>query len=128
MIDNAFEDFNKKIWNLVDNLLNYNKVVDELINKYALIYNKNQNDIYDNNNIKILINEILSLERNHFNDKTFGQTKQFLNSSIKLIPSINLYHIKEIIFINNIFLKTYTIIYTGRHFKVGDFKIVLSIE
>ena len=127
LIDNTFEDFNKKIRNLCDSLLNYNKVVDESINKYALIYNKNQNNHYDNN-IKILINEILSLERNHFNDKTFHQTKQFLNSSFKLIPSINLYHIKEIKLTNNSFLKTQNITSTGKHFKVGDFNLVYSID
>ena len=88
MIDKTFEDFNKKIQNLFDSLLKYNKEVDESINKYALIDNKNQNNLYYNKYIKLLINEILALERNYFNDKTRNETKQFLNSSIKLAPSI----------------------------------------
>ena len=128
LIDKTFEDFNKKIQNLVDSLLKYNKVADESINKYALIYNKNQNNIYDNNNIKILINEILSLERNHFNNKTHNETNQFLNSCIKLIPSINLYHIKELKFTKDIFLKDSKRTTIGKHFKLGDFSLGYFID
>ena len=128
LIDNTFEDFNKKIQNLIDSLLTYNKVASESINKYALIYNKNQNNLYDNNNIKILINEILSLERNHFNDKTHNETKQFLNSCIKLVPSINLYHIKELKFTKNIFLNDVKRSSVGNHFKLGDFNLTYSID
>ena len=128
LIDKIFEDYNKKIQNLVDSLLKYNKVTEESINKYALIYNKNQNNIYDNNNIKILINEILSLERNHFNNKTHNETNQFLNSCIKLIPSINLYHIKELKFTKDIFLKDSKRTTIGKHFKLGDFSLGYFID
>ena len=128
LIDKTFEDFNKKIQNLVDSLLKYNKVADESINKYALIYNKNQNNLYDNNNIKLLINEILALERNHFNVKIHNETKQFVNSSIKLIPSINLYHIKEIKLTKNLFVKDTKKTFRGNHFKVGDFNLEYTIE
>ena len=128
LIEKIFEDYNKKIQNLVDSLLKYNKVTEESINKYALIYNKNQNNIYDNNNIKILINEILSLERNHFNNKTHNETNQFLNSCIKLIPSINLYHIKELKFTKDIFLKDTKRTTIGKHFKLGDFSLGYFID
>ena len=128
LIENTFEDYNKKIQKLVDSLLTYNKVADESINKYALIYDKNKNNLYDNNNIKTLINEILALERNHFNDKTHKETNQFLNSCIKHVPSTNLYHINELKLSKNIFLKNNKSASIGNHFKLGDFSLKYTIN
>ena len=96
IVDLTFEDVNLRIEYLINSLLSYNNdVVEDSIKKYNDIYNNNQKNRYSNN-IKQLINEIISLERKHFNDTTNSEVEKFLNTPIKIIPSINLYNIKSI--------------------------------
>jgi uncharacterized coiled-coil protein SlyX len=127
IIDSSFEECNKKIEILINSLLSYNKVIDDSVNKYAQIYKKNQNNGYDNN-IKSLINEILSLERRKFNDTTHNETSQLLNSVIKFVPSINTYNVKEIKLKKNDFGKDAKLNFNGNHFKVGNYDLVLDIN
>ena len=120
IIDNTFEEFNQKIQTLINSLLSYNKVIDDSVNKYSLIYKKNQENSY-NNNIKILINEILSLERRKFNDKTHFETHKLLDTAVRIVPSINTYNVKEIKLRRNDFCNPNKMTFKGNHFKVGDF-------
>ena len=122
LIEKTFEEFNTKMEILINSLLSYNKIVDDSIQKYNTIYDNNLKNTY-NNNIKKLINEILALERKRFNDKTHIETEQFLNTPIKLVPSINIYNIKHITFKKIDFNKDKTISFNGNHFKLGTFKL-----
>ena len=67
----------------------YNSETKKSIVKYDSIIKNNQNNLYNNNNIKQLINEILDMERKYFNKKTKEETKNFFNSDIILKPKIN---------------------------------------
>ena len=122
LIEKTFEEFKTKMEILINSLLSYNKVANDSIQKYNTIYNNNLKDTY-NNNIKKLINEILDLERKHFNDKTFRETEQFLNTPIKLVPSINIYNIKQIIFKKLDFNKDGKKTFIGNNFKLGNYKL-----
>ena len=129
LIDTTFQDVNKKIVNLINSLLSYNYIIDDSIKKYDDIYKKNQNKIYNNNdNIKKLINELLSLERKQFNDRTHLETEEFLSTAIKIIPSINLYHIKSINIKENDFLNNNNMTYKGNNYKLNDFQIVYTFN
>ena len=127
IIDKSFEEYNKKIEILINSLLSYNKVIDDSVNKYAEIYKKNQNNGYDNN-IKTLINEILSLERRKFNDRTHNETSQLLNGVTKFVPSINIYNVKEIKLKKNDFGKDTKLDFNGNHFRVGNYDLVYNIN
>jgi ASC-1-like (ASCH) protein len=78
LVDSTFQDVNLKMESLINSLLSYNNVIDDSIKKYNDIYDKNQKNRYGNNNIKQFINEIIALERKHFNDKTFSEVENFL--------------------------------------------------
>ena len=128
IIENVFNEFNEKMQALINSLLNYSKVVDDSVVKYSQIYEKNQNNAYDNNNIKNLINEILSLERRKFNDKTHNETRLFLNSAFKFVPSINIYNVKELKLKKNDFNENATLTFKGNHFKIGNFNLIYNIK
>ena len=68
------------------------------------------------------------MERQHFNNKTIDETKKFINIPIKLIPSINLYHIKDIKITKENFLHKSELIYTGNHFKMGKFRLLYDFK
>ncbi len=55
----------------------------------------NCNNYYTNENIKSLINEILALERKHFNERNNNETNEFLNMPITLAPNIKSFKIGE---------------------------------
>ena len=126
IIDNIFNEYSQKIENLLNSLLSFTKVTDSSIQKYNELYIKNENNFY-NNNIKSLINEILSLERMKFN-YNHRDTENFLNTSISLVPSINIYHLKEH------FLKIVNLEqnkqknFTGKHFRIGDYQLIYNFE
>lgn len=123
LIDKTFQELNTKIEKLINSLLTYNKVADDSIQKYNTIYQNNQNHIYNNNNIKNLINEIFSLERKRFNDIDNNETKEFLYSNIQIIPSINIYHIRKVTFQKSRFEPGKTFFQSGNHFKLGDYTL-----
>ena len=93
VIQKTFEDYQAKTEELVKSLLNYNKIANESIDIYDKISKKNKDNFYNEKNMKDLINEIVSMERKHFNDKNHEETEKFLNSPIKIVPLINLFHI-----------------------------------
>ena len=97
-IEKVFDEYNKKIDELINSLLSYNQIHDSSIKKYNDIYNNNINNIYNNDNIKDLINEILSLERKHFTSTCnyLNETENFLNKPIRITPVISRFNIKVV--------------------------------
>ena len=96
-------------------------MADSSIQRYNNLYRNNENNVY-NNNIKSLINEILSLERMKFN-YNHNDTEQFLNTPIKLEPSINLYTFRKVdLRIPHLDQSGYKNL-AGTHYRVGDFKL-----
>jgi hypothetical protein len=121
IIDNIFKENFQKIENLINSLLSFNKAADTSIQRYNDLYRNNNNNFY-NNNIKSLINDILSLERMKFN-YNHTDTEKFLNSSISLVPSINIYHLKDqFLKIVNVDQSGYKYC-TGFHFRIGDYEL-----
>ena len=128
IVDLTFEDVNLRIEYLINSLLSYNNdVVEDSIKKYNDIYNNNQKNRYSNN-IKQLINEIISLERKHFNDTTYSEVEKFLNTPIKIIPSINLYNIKSIKIKKESLLKDSNAIGKENNYKLGPFDLLYNFD
>ena len=128
LIEGTFDDINKKTENLINSLLSYNIVVDKSIKQYDNIYNNTIKKNYNSSNFKQLINEILSLERKKFNTSQNSDAEQFLNTPIKVVPSINTYNVKKISFKMNNFFNSSTKDYTGNHFKIGDYNITYNFN
>jgi len=122
-IEKTFEECNKKIEDLVNSLITYNNFTDSLIDKYNQINNNNPSDSFKNINVKKFINDILSLERNHFNDKTPINVEQYLNNSIKILPLLNLYNIKEMKL-----KEDFNSTFSGSHFKFGNYILKCSLN
>ena len=126
IIDNIFKENFQKIENLINSLLSFNKAADTSIQRYNDLYRNNNNNFY-NNNIKSLINDILSLERMKFN-YNHRDTENFLNSSISIVPSINIYHLMDH-FLKIVNLDQNGFInFTGNHFRIGDYEIKYYFE
>ena len=128
VIEKTFQDYLKKTEELVQSLLNFNKLADQSIIICDNIYKKNKDNYYNDKNIGDMINEIMNMERKHFIDKNFEETEKFLNTPIKILPSINQFHIKETIITRNDILKFTKISKSGIHYKIGDFKIVYTFN
>ena len=123
VVEKTFMEYQKETEKLINSLLSCNKNADDSIKKYDDINNKNKNNYYNDNNIKDLINEILSMERKQFNEKNNDETDNFLNTSIKIIPSLSNYKIREIKLIKDDFNKYNSINTKGNHYKLGEFQI-----
>ena len=128
VIEKTFEDYITKTEELVKSLLSYNKLATESIANYDMISKKNKENYYNNKNIRDMINEIVNMERKHFNDKNYEETEKFVKSPIKVVPLISQLHIKEMIITKNDVIKFPKITRTGFHYKVGDFKIIYSFN
>lgn len=124
LIENTFQEVNKKIENIINSLLSYNNIVSDSMKKYDDVYKKNK--INNKDNIKNVINELLYLDRKQFNYKNQLEIKEFISRAIKFIPSINLYHVKKINFKKNDFLRTDTMTYSGNNYKLNLFDIEYS--
>ena len=126
VVQKTFEKYLKKTEEITQNLLNYNKLASQSI----IMYNNMSKRKKDEKNIKDLINEIVNMERKHFNDKNqnHDEITKFLNAPIKMIPIINQYYVKEITLYEKD-IKEYTkITKTGIHYKIGDFQIVYTLN
>ena len=81
VIDKAIDKYYNKIEELKKTLLSFNESANKSIIKLDNIIKTNQNDYYSNNaHIKNLINELLSMERKHFNKKNNEDTEKILGS------------------------------------------------
>ena len=94
VVDKVMEKYYKKLQNLKESLSSYNKYANDSIMKLDDINKNNKNNYYSNNeHIKNLINELLSMERKHFNEKNNDETEKFLQSPIKLAPILNQFNL-----------------------------------
>ena len=128
VIEKTFEDYLKKTEDLVKSLLSFNKMANESVIICDKISKKNRKDNYNEKNIRDMINEIMNLERKHFNDKNHEETEKFLNSPIKILPLINQFHIKDMRITKNDVIKFKKITKKGIHYKIGDFLISYSFD
>lgn len=120
LVQDTFKNYYKKTEELINSLFSLNNFASTSIRKLndMNIINRN-NGYFDDNNIKKLINEILSMERKHFNNKNKDEIDQFLTTPIKLYPSINQYNFfKNKIEISQLKF-TYTKTIQTNHFKLG---------
>ena len=129
-IEKVFDEYNKKIDELINSLLSYNQIHDSSIKKYNDIYNNNMNNIYNNENVKDLINEILSLERKHFTSTCnyLNETENFLNKPIRIIPLISRFNINETNFERTKFNQTRKEKISGNYFKIGDYILIYDFQ
>ena len=124
VVEKSFDDYLANIENLINSLLSFNNVSKETMIKYDNINERNKNYGYDNKNaIKDLVNEILSMERKHFNKKNNDETYQFLYTPIKVIPSISQIFIRDMRLIKDDFNKHSCLSSHGNHSKLGDYSI-----
>ena len=128
VIQKTFQDYQTKTEELVKSLLSYNKMANESIEIYNKMSKKNKDNYYNEKNIKDMINEIMSMERKHFNEKNHEETEKFLNSPIKIVPFINQNHVKEMRITKNDIIKFTKITKTGIHYKIGDYKLLYSFS
>ena len=94
LIDKTFDEYEKKLNNLIESLFTFNKDIKQSIIQYDEINKKNNNNYYTNENIKSLINEILSLERKHFNEKHNNDFGKIFESPLFISPTISYYVVK----------------------------------
>ena len=94
--------------------------------KYNKLNNNYINDYYNNNKIKDLINEILIMDRKHFNDKNNDESEKLLNTSIKIVPYINHMTIREIVLKKELFNKYSHNRAKGNHYKLGNYEIIYN--
>jgi len=122
VVDKVMEKYYKKLQNLKESLSSYNKCANDSIMKLDDINKNNKNNYYSNNeHIKNLINELLSMERKHFNEKNNDETEKFLKSPIKLVPVLNQFKLLE--YPLDVFKPNADCAYSTspRHAKLGEY-------
>lgn len=88
IIDKTFEEYEIKIKTIIESLFNFGQDVKQSIIKYDEIDQKNKNNYYSNENIKSLINEIISMERKHFNEEQKNKTEKMMVTPLLINPNI----------------------------------------
>ena len=126
VVQKTFENYLKKTEEIINSLLTYNKLANDSI----IIYNNMSKKKKDEKNIKDLINEIVNMERKHFNNKnqSYEEITKFLNAPIKMIPVINQYFIKDITLTKKDINEYTKMTKTGFHFKIGNYQIVYTLN
>ena len=127
-IEKVFDEYNKKIEELINSLLSCNQINDSSIKKYNDIYNNSINNHYNSDNIKDLINEILSLERKTFNSNNHNETENFLNTSIRIIPVLSRFNIREVDLQRTKIKQTKKEVITGNYFKIGEYILIYDFQ
>ena len=128
VVEKVFDSYNKKVEDLINSLLSFNEIANNSIKKYDDIKKNYENNFYNNNNIKDLIKEILSMDRKHFNEQNQGKTDEFLSKSNKIIPSISDYKIREIKLKKEDFSKYAMNKIDGNHYKLGNYNITYNYK
>ena len=113
VLEKTFKDYFHMIEELINTLLSYNRV-----NKVSEI----QCNDYENN-IKDLIKELLIMDRKHFNKEKKDETEIFINTSMKIIPSLNNFKIREVKIKKEDFNKYSSTVTKGSHYKIGDYQL-----
>ena len=90
-IINEFDSYLEKIDKLIQKILSLKKFTIEAVKKYDEIKNHNIENYYNNNNEKELINEIIYIEKKHFEDINISG----LQLNFKFIPYLYKTRIKE---------------------------------
>ena len=126
VVRKTFEKYLEKTEELVKSLLSHNKLANDSIIKYDNMAKQKK----DEDNIKNLINEVISMERQRFNDKSRNQDEiyKFLNTPIKITPIINHYYVKELTITKKDINNFEKMSNKGIHHKVGNFQIVYSLN
>lgn len=117
VVEKIFQDFQKETEILANNLVSYNSLTKKSIVKYNTIIQNNQNNLYNNKNVKQLINEILDMERQFFNKKNKEESISFINKDIILEPKI----IKRNLFYNNLKEGYQQIADNDEDYRIGKF-------
>ena len=112
IIDKYFDENEKKIQELIESFFSFNHKIDK----------KNKNEYYSDENIKDLINDILSMERKHFNEENNKQTEKFLATTIRTLPKMSDYFITFVNLKKNC-PKKYE---NNDHLVIGDFQILYN--
>lgn len=126
VVEKTINDFSKKIEELINSLLAYNQLGIESIQKYEDINKNYQKDEF--NNIKNIINGILSMERKHFNESNKNDIEKFLFISLKIFPSLTNIKIRDIKLKMEDIIKYSAINIKGNHYKFGEYKLKYSIN
>ena len=113
VLEKTFKDYFHMIEELINTLLSYNRV-----NKISEI----QCNDYENN-IKDLIKELLIMDRKHFNKEKKDETDIFINTSMKIIPSLNNFKIREVKIKKEDFNQYSSTVTKGSHYKIGDYQL-----
>ena len=126
IIEDTLKTYSKKVEDLINSLLLLNESSNKSNDKYNKLNNNYINDYYNNNKIKDLINEILIMDRKHFNDKNNDESEKLLNTSIKIVPYINHMTIREIVLKKELFNKYSHNRAKGNHYKLGNYEIIYN--
>ena len=124
LVKTICEKQSKQLQELINNMCDYNNgVVKNSIIEYDNINNKNKNYHYNEKNYKNLINEILSLERKHFNEKNKKESNSLIKP-IKIVPSLENIFLKKILIKKEDFFKqNFSIKAKGYKSEIGEFRI-----
>ena len=114
-IYDVFKQYEKKIEDLLDLLIKYKQKSDNNIN-----ISINEEDKYSNKDINSLVNEILALERKHFNEKNNINSKDLINlnknySFDDLVLKSNQFFIEPILIMPNISNYTINTLYLKKY-------------
>ena len=121
-VEKAFEDYNKKVEELINSLLAINRDVKNTLIRCNSLNRNSIINFYNNNKIKNLINEILDMDRKHFNNKGKDETEALLNTPIKVNVSMYEYHLYRVLFKKHDFNRD-NISFRNKHYRVGEFEI-----
>ncbi len=126
IIEDTLKTYSKKVEDLINSLVTLNDASNKSIDKYKKLNNNYINDYYNKNKIKDLINELLIMDRNHFNEKNNDESEKLLNTSIKIVPYINHMVIREIVLKKELFNKYSQNRAKGNHYKLGNYELIYN--
>ena len=127
LIDKIFDEYEKKLNNLIESLFTFNKDIKQSIIQYDEINKKNKDNYYTNENIKSLINEILSLERKHFNEEHNNDLGKIFESPLFISPTISYYVITSI-YIEKKKLGSFALSKKSYNVHLGDYELSYIIN
>ena len=128
LIKKSFDDYENEIKELLEENLTQNENVKKSIISYDEIDKKNKNKYYGKDNMKSLINEILTLERKYFNDKKQNNFNVHEISPLSIRINLNTYSVASITIEKKDFNNGEYILKKGYNVFIGEFEIKLYKE